>query len=440
MNVFFVLIANLLALIYAAVPNYAVAIIGLTLAIMIVMTPLTLKGTRSMMVMQQLQPEMKKIQTRYKDDRPKLNEELLKFYKENDISPLGGCLPLLVQMPIFLVLYQVLRGLTRRISGMGFDTGWVTGQLGTGAGPTKAPALDRAFDPAFLDHKSKMYVDLSHTNTMQAFGMDLAESAKTALSKGFLHAIPYLLLIVIVGITGFIQQKQIQGRNPNQQTNPQQQMIMKVMPIFLPVISFGLPAGLVLYFAVSNLYRVGQQWFISRSLYGPNGPGGGAASATSVSPTGSSGSSDTAEVAEAPLGLLASIKRVAPGRFGPNAAGTASGSSNSDSNQKSNGTKKSASGPVRKPAGKSVGKTPAKTGKATAKTSTPAKTSGRTTPSKRQPTTKKTAGSSSSATTTPPSSSSSTPSSTPPASPKGGAAGSGSSPTMQPRARKNKKE
>ena len=436
MNVFFVLIANLLALIYAAIPNYAIAIIGLTLAIMIVMTPLTLKGTRSMMVMQQLQPEMKKIQTRYKDDRPKLNEELLKFYKENDISPLGGCLPLLVQMPIFLVLYQVLRGLTRRISGMGFDTGWVTGQLGTGAGPTKAPALDRNFDPAFLDHKSKMYVDLSHTNTMQAFGMDLAESAKTALSKGFLHAIPYLLLIVIVGITGFIQQKQIQGRNPNQQTNPQQQMIMKVMPIFLPVISFGLPAGLVLYFAVSNLYRVGQQWFISRSLYGPNGPGGGTASAAS---TGSSSSSNTAEVAEAPLGLLASIKRVAPGRFGPRAADGASGSSNGDangnSNRKTNGTKKPAGEPARKSTGKPVGKTPAKTGKATTKASTPTKTSGRTTPPKRQPTTKKATGPSSSATTP-----SSTSSSTPPASPKGGAAGSGSSPPMQPRARKNKKE
>lgn len=431
MNVFFVLIANLLALIYAAIPNYAIAIIGLTLAIMIVMTPLTLKGTRSMMVMQQLQPEMKKIQTRYKDDRPKLNEELLKFYKENDISPLGGCLPLLVQMPIFLVLYQVLRGLTRRVSGMGFDTGWVTGQLGTGAGPTKAPSLDRNFDPAFLDHKSKMYVDLSHTNTMQAFGMDLAESAKTALSKGFLHAIPYLLLIVIVGITGFIQQRQIQGRNPNQQTNPQQQMIMKVMPIFLPVISFGLPAGLVLYFAVSNLYRVGQQWFISRSLYGPNGPGGGSASAAS------SGSSDATEVAEAPLGLLASIKRVAPGRFGPDATESASGSSNGSSNSRSNGTKKPASEAVRKSAGKPVSKTPAKTRKTPAKasTSTPTKTSGRTTPPKRQPTTKKTPGSSSSTTSSTPSSSS-----TPPASPKGGAAGSGSSPTMQPRARKNKKE
>ena len=91
------------------VPNYAIAIALLTLAVMIVLTPLTLKGTRSMMIMQALQPEMKKIQAQYKDDRQKLNEELLKFYKENNINPLGGCLPLLIQLPVFLILYRVDR-------------------------------------------------------------------------------------------------------------------------------------------------------------------------------------------------------------------------------------------------------------------------------------------------------------------------------------------
>ena len=152
---------------------------------MIIVTPLTLKGTRSMMVMQQLQPEMKKIQTQYKDDRQKLNEELLKFYKENDINPLGGCLPLLVQMPVFIVLYQVLRGLTRRASGMGFDFGWVGGQLGSGH--RRRPSRRRStgvFDPAYLNHSSKMYQTCRSTNTMQAFGMDLAESASKALQPG----------------------------------------------------------------------------------------------------------------------------------------------------------------------------------------------------------------------------------------------------------------
>lgn len=268
MQVFFDAFGTVLAFFYDLVPNYAFAIVMLTLAVMVVVTPLTLKGTRSMMMMQQLQPEMKKIQTRYKDDRQKLNEELLKFYKENSINPLGGCLPLLVQMPVFLVLYQVLRGLTQRVSGLGYDVGWATNEVANGLSVTKAPEIVRVFDPQYLDTSSSLYTSLSGQTQMRAFGLDLSESASTSLQQGILHALPFLVLIVLVGATGFIQQRQIQGRNPNAAINPQQQMIMKIMPIFLPVISFGLPAGLVLYFAVSNLYRIGQQAFISRSIYG----------------------------------------------------------------------------------------------------------------------------------------------------------------------------
>jgi YidC/Oxa1 family membrane protein insertase len=264
---FFKLFASVLAFFYAITNNYALAIILLTLVVMLIVTPLTLKGTRSMMMMQQLQPEMRKIQARYKDDRQKLNEELLKFYKENNINPLGGCLPLLVQMPVFLVLYQVLRGLTRRVSDLGSGTGWMAGQFPSGT-VSKPPDLVRVFDPAWINQNTKMYQNLSTSTSMQAFGMDLSESASKALQQGLLHASPFLVLIVIVAITGFLQQRQIQGRNPNAQVNPQQQMIMKIMPIFLPVISFGLPAGLVLYFAVSNMYRIGQQAFISHSIYG----------------------------------------------------------------------------------------------------------------------------------------------------------------------------
>ncbi len=277
MQYLFDFIASVLAFFYQLVPNYAFAIIALTLLVMLVTTPLTLKSTRSMMMMQQLQPEMKKIQSQYKDDREKLNEELLKFYKENNINPLGGCLPLLVQMPVFLVLYQVLRGLTRRVSDLGFAVGWVGGQASTGSGnsdvPTSQYDLTLPFDPAFLNSSTALYQSLSATTTMQAFGIDLAESASQALQNSVVESIPYFLLIAIVGVTGYVQQRQIQGRNPNAEQNPQQQMLMKVMPIFLPVISFGLPGGLVLYFAVSNLYRVGQQWFISRSIYGVGGAG-----------------------------------------------------------------------------------------------------------------------------------------------------------------------
>jgi YidC/Oxa1 family membrane protein insertase len=263
---FFTFFAMVLAWLYGITSNYALAIILLTLVVMVIVTPLTLKGTRSMMMMQQLQPEMKKIQARHKDDRQKLNEELLKFYKENNINPLGGCLPLLVQMPVFLVLYQVLSGLTRRQSPLGSNVGWMSGQFpGNISDP---PDTVRVFDPAWINQDTEMYQNLSTSTSMEAFGMDLSESASKAMSEGIWHAMPFLVLIAIVAVTGVVQQRQIQGRNPNATVNPQQQMIMKIMPIFLPVISFGLPAGLVLYFAVSNLYRIGQQAFISHSIYG----------------------------------------------------------------------------------------------------------------------------------------------------------------------------
>jgi YidC/Oxa1 family membrane protein insertase len=266
---FFDFFAQILSFFYDLVPNYSFSIIMLTLAVMIVVTPLTLKGTRSMMVMQQLQPEIKKIQTQFKDDRQRLNEELLKFYKENNLNPLGGCLPLLVQAPVFIVLYQVLRGLTRRDSGLGFDAGWVIGDNGLGQVGTTPPEIVRAFDPAYLHTDSAMYESLHQSTTMDGpLGIDLALSPSQALSEGIISALPYLVLIAIVGATGFIQQRQIQGRNPNAQINPQQQAIMRLLPIFLPVISFTLPTGLVLYFAVSNIYRIGQQAFISRSIYG----------------------------------------------------------------------------------------------------------------------------------------------------------------------------
>jgi hypothetical protein len=113
-----------------------------------------------------------------------------------------------------------------------------------------------------------MYRSLSQTNEMRAFGIDLAASPQKVLGESVVAFIPYALLILVVAVTGFVQQRQIQGRVPKGQVNSQQQMIMKILPIMLPIFSFTLPGGLIIYFAVSNMYRVGQQWFITRKIYG----------------------------------------------------------------------------------------------------------------------------------------------------------------------------
>ena len=89
--------------------NYGVAIILLTVLVKLVLLPLTIKQTRSMIAMQKIQPEIKKLQEKYKDDKEKLSQEMMKFYKENKVNPLGGCLPLILQLPVFFALFTVLR-------------------------------------------------------------------------------------------------------------------------------------------------------------------------------------------------------------------------------------------------------------------------------------------------------------------------------------------
>ncbi len=273
----FDLIASVLAFFYDNVlQSYGFAVVLLTLAVMIVATPLTLKSTKSMLQMQRLQPELKAIQTKYKDDRPKMNEELMGFYQENGINPLGGCLPMLVQLPIFLVLFRVVQGITRRSTDIGTQFGWLSGRVGSDGvlDVSTRPSSERVFDPENLPLDSEMYQNL-HTDTeMVSWGLDLSRTAQNVLSDNFIDALPYLGLIVVVLMSSLYQQRQIQGRNTGAQINPQQQMIMKILPFMLPVFSFTMPAALVIYFVVSNLYRIGQQAYITQSLYkGDSSPG-----------------------------------------------------------------------------------------------------------------------------------------------------------------------
>jgi YidC/Oxa1 family membrane protein insertase len=238
----FEIIAKTLSFFYDLVPSYAFAIAMLTLAVMVVTTPFTLKGTRSMIQMQRLQPEMRRIQLKFKDDRQKQNEELMAFYKENNLNPLGGCLPLLLQAPVFLILFRVIRGLTH-VDGHG------------------------KFDPKYLNDSSALYNALHGHTKMLSFGVDLAESASKSLQVGFVHGLPHMVLVAIVAATSYYQQKQIQGRNPNAEVPPQQKMLMRLMPAMFVVFAFVSPSALVIYFVTSNVYRIGMQAYITRSLY-----------------------------------------------------------------------------------------------------------------------------------------------------------------------------
>ena len=269
----FGILARLLEVLYSVWPSYGGSIVLFTLVVMLILTPLTLKGTRSMLAMQALQPEMKKLQNRYKDDRAKLNEEMMKFYQENKISPLGGCLPMLIQLPVFFILYEVLLGLTRR-GPYGLDLGAsISCHLGNGvACVNRVFTAAGHFDPKYLKSTSRLYQDLSSTRTMSSWGLDLSQSPLKALGHGFGHALPYILMVVVVVALTYFQQVQLQSRTPkNADINPTQQMTMKLMPVVMGVIYLIIPAGVVVYFLVSSVFRIGQQAVVTRSFYsGPN--------------------------------------------------------------------------------------------------------------------------------------------------------------------------
>jgi len=255
--------AYLLAFFYAIIPNYAIAIALLTLLVMAVTAPLNIKSTKSMLAMQRVAPEIKKLQQKYKDDKVLLSEETMKLYRENNISPAGGCVPLLITMPFFIVLYGVIRGLTNTVV--------VHGQL-------KA-------EPRYISSSTKLYQSLvAHPGQMKAFGINLADKLFSHQAHWYLY-IPYVVLVLAAIGLQYLQMHQMNTRNPAAaQANPQMQAITKWMPIAFGYFYIVVPAGVNIYFIVSTSCRIAIQEYVFKSgtLDKPPkarraAPGGGAA-------------------------------------------------------------------------------------------------------------------------------------------------------------------
>ena len=253
MNPFTILappLGQLLTWLYDVWPNnYGVAIIILTVLVSLVLFPLTLKQTRSMKAMQEIQPEVKKLQKEFKDDREELNKQMMALYQERGVNPAAGCLPLILQMPIWFALYRVFRTAP--------DT-----NDPTVLSPSDIIPADSNLAEALLNHPDPSTSFLT---------LDMLQSPSAATAEGISTAIPAILLVLVVVATSYYQVYQTTRRNKangnGQEQNKQaqqMQMISKIMPLFMGFISWSFPMGLVLYFAVSNMFRVGQQAVIFR--------------------------------------------------------------------------------------------------------------------------------------------------------------------------------
>ena len=199
---------DVLKAINGIVGNYGIAIIIITILMRILIFPLTLKQEKSMKKMKDIQPEVDKIREKYKDDPQTLNQKTMEIYKENNVNPMGGCLPILIQMPIFVALYYAFVGNT-------------------------IPS-----DATFLWFNLKQP---DHFMKLGAFTINL---------------LPILNTLVT-----FIQQKIMMGVQPQDKNNPMSSMLY-TMPLMMLFIFYNMPSGVTLYYLVSGVLSVVQQYFI----------------------------------------------------------------------------------------------------------------------------------------------------------------------------------
>ncbi len=210
-------------------------IVVLTILIRILLIPLGVKQYTSMRAMQKLQPKIKELQKKYKDDKQKLNEETMKFYRENKVNPFGSCLPLLLQMPIFIALYLLLK-------------------------------------------KTELYIEIR------------PDVSVSWLWINDIRLKDYAIIFVYIG-TQFLSSKLL-----NTATDKTQQMMMTVMPAFLGVIFLisDFPAGVLIYWVTTNVWTIGQQLVTKRIIQSreeANGAAAAVAASSSKAVTGKSGSS-----------------------------------------------------------------------------------------------------------------------------------------------------
>ena len=210
--------------------SYWFSIVMLTIAVRILLIPLTVKQVKSTRVMQELAPEIKKLQAKHKNDKTKLNEEMMALYKERGFNPMAGCWPLLAQMPFFFALYQVI----------------YRGQI--------------AGEPNTLLGKTFFGVPLEQ-HWLRLDGWDKIFSAA---------GITILILTTTMALTTYISQRQLMNKQ-TAQVNPQQQTIMRIMPLMFFVFAVNVPLAVIIYWVTTNFWSVGQQYILLRSAPAPAG-------------------------------------------------------------------------------------------------------------------------------------------------------------------------
>ena len=219
---------------------WALSIISLTVVVRTALIPLFVKQIKNTRNLQLLQPKVKELQKKYGHDRERLTQETMKLYKDTGTNPLASCLPLLLQMPIFLALFRTLDKASDR-EGVGAMTDALAGSLANG----------------------------------EIFGVKISDTFNNADSVG--TQIFTLALVALMTITTFTTQRQLMRKNMPEaaltgQYAQQQKILLYVLPVVFGVFGIAFPIGVLLYWSTSNLWTMGQQFYVIRNNPTPGTP------------------------------------------------------------------------------------------------------------------------------------------------------------------------
>ncbi len=246
-----------------AFENYGLAIIIFTIIVRAAMFPLTLKQYKSTAEMQKVQPLMQELQRKYANDKQKLNEEMMKLYQEHKINPAGGCLPLVIQMPILLTLWQVI---TKPLQFMlGFSQDQLT-KLATEANVLKHPYAQIDTITYFIKNGKGGQVGNLNMFFPNHNGLNLGNIPTYHIDQ--LTAEPmkiWLLLLVLLAVgTTFLTARMSMPKTTDKATNPMGNTMLYISPLMTLFFSFQFPAGLALYWIAGNIFAIGQQYYVNK--------------------------------------------------------------------------------------------------------------------------------------------------------------------------------
>ena len=231
--------------------SWGFSIVLLTICMRAILLPLTVKQFHSMQKMQVMQPKLKEIQAKYKDDKQRQQQEMMKFYKENEINPLGSCLPLVAQLPVFISLFYMLRNSLRGDICPEVQVAYKASYAAAHGAAAAAGHTTYCTNPA--------YAHYYHGGAGFLFIPDLTNNATG-----------WVLIVLLLLYIGSQLASSLMMSSP--MMDPTQRKLMLVLPLFFVVIVISFPAGLLVYWITTNFWTMGQQYTVRRLIGHPTPP------------------------------------------------------------------------------------------------------------------------------------------------------------------------